>query len=58
MDAAQERTPNYGRRIAWLAVFIVVLFGAYSAGWYYLAGGVVARTKATIAELNQQGVTV
>ena len=58
MDAAQERTPNYGRRIAWLAVFIVVLVGAYSAGWYYMAGGVVARTKATIAELNQKGVTV
>lgn len=58
MTETDERTPNYGRRILWLAVFVVVLIAGYSAGWYYLADGVVSRTKQTIAEMNRDGVTV
>lgn len=54
----EKNTPNYGRRIIWLAVFVAVLFGGYSAGWYYLADRVVTRTKATIAQANRDGVTV
>lgn len=54
----EARTPNYGRRIIWLAVFVVVLFGGYSIGWYYLADQLVARAKAGIADANRDGVTV
>jgi hypothetical protein len=54
----EERTPNYGRRILWLAVFVVVLFGGYSIGWYYLADQLVARANAGIASANRDGVTV
>src|SRR5690606_10194524 len=54
----EKNTPNYGRRIIWLAVFVAVLFGGYSAGWYYLADRVVTRTEATIAQANRDGVTV
>ncbi len=58
MTETAERTPNYGRRIIWLAIFVVVLIAGYSAGWYWLAGGVVNRTEQTIAEMNHDGVTV
>src|SRR5690606_39083805 len=48
---------TYSRRFFWLAVFIVVLFGGYSAGWYYIADRVLSSTKAAIAEASQDGVT-
>ncbi|MEW9805624.1 DUF2125 domain-containing protein [Mesorhizobium sp. ZMM04-5] len=58
MTDTDDRTPNYGRRILWLAVFVVVLFGGYSAGWFYLADRMVERAKSTIADANRDGVTV
>ena len=58
MSDTDRGTPNYGRRIAWLGVFIVILFGGYSAGWFYLADQLVARAKAAIAEANRDGTTV
>jgi hypothetical protein len=41
----------------WLAVFVVILFGGYSAGWYYLADRVTREANAAIASLNRDGVT-
>ena len=58
MTLTEQRTPNYGRRILWLAAFVVVLFGGYSAGWFYLADRLAIRAKAVIAEANRDGVTV
>lgn len=58
MTVTEERTPNYGRRILWLAVFVVILFVGYSVGWYYLADRLVRRAEATIATANRDGVTV
>ena len=58
MTVTDQKSPNYGRRILWLAVFVVVLFGGYSAGWFYLADRLVTRANATIAEANQDGVVV
>ena len=58
MAATEEKTPNYGRRIIWLGVFVVLLFGGYSALWYYLADRLVTETRETIAEANRDGVTV
>ncbi|MCX7305656.1 MAG: DUF2125 domain-containing protein [Hyphomicrobiales bacterium] len=56
--ATDRKTPNYGRRILWLGAFVVVLFGGYSAGWFYLADQLAARAESTIAGLNRNGVTV
>ncbi|MEP9387791.1 DUF2125 domain-containing protein [Mesorhizobium sp. KR9-304] len=58
MTVTEDRTPNYGRRILWLAVFAAVLFGGYSAGWFYLADRLATRAKAAIAEANRDGITV
>lgn len=54
-SAASART--YSRRFLWLAAFIVVLVGAYSAGWFYLADRVAKGANAAIASLNRDGVT-
>jgi len=56
--ATDRKTPNYGRRILWLGIFVAILFGGYSAGWYYLADQLVARAKSTISDMNRNGVTV
>ena len=36
----------------------MILFGGYSAGWFYLADQLVTRAKATIAAANRDDVTV
>jgi hypothetical protein len=58
MTEKEQKTPNYGRRILWLAAFVVILFGGYSAGWYYLADRLIQRATTTIADANRDGVTV
>lgn len=58
MTVTENRTPNYGRRILWLAVFAAVLFGGYSAGWFYLADRLATQAKAAVAEANRDGITV
>ncbi len=57
MAATDDTRPNYGRRILWLGVFVVVLCAAYSAGWYVLADRFQSEAKATIARMNRNGVT-
>ena len=57
MTATERTKPNYGRRILWLGVFAALLVAGYSAGWFYLAGLLEARAKATIARVNGDGVT-
>jgi hypothetical protein len=56
MTATELSKPNYNRRILWLAAFVVLLFGGYSVGWFYLAGKVEAKAKAEIASLNRDGM--
>ena len=55
MTSSNQRPSRYGRRFAWLAVFIVLLFGGYSAGWFYLAGEIENRARAEIATFTGQG---
>lgn len=55
--SSSKANPNYSRRFFWLAVFIVILFGGYSAGWFYLANQVTRQANAAIASLNRDGVT-
>ncbi len=45
MTVTEEKTPNFGRRILWLGAFIVILFGGYTVGWYYLADRLVTETQ-------------
>ncbi|MCO5064745.1 MAG: DUF2125 domain-containing protein [Rhizobiaceae bacterium] len=41
----------------WLALFIIVLFGGYSAGWYWLAQQATQRVDDAVARLNDDGRT-
>lgn len=57
MTPNQPRTSrSYSRRLMWLAVFIVVLFGGYSAAWVVLADKLSERTNAVIGALNTDKV--
>lgn len=58
MTVTEEKTPNFGRRIIWLGAFVVILFGGYTVGWYYLADRLVAETREAIARANNDGMTV
>lgn len=57
MPSTDTPKKTYSRRFFWLAAFIVILIGAYTAGWFYLADRVTERVNATIALLNRDGVT-
>src|SRR5690349_10288821 len=58
MTEIETRTPNYGRRIVWLAIFVVVLCVGYTAAWYYLADRVLAEARDSITRMNRDDVTV
>lgn len=54
--ASSKRSPNYARRFLLLAVLIVLVIAAYSAGWFYLARQIDARAATILAALNRDGV--
>ncbi|MCV3207651.1 DUF2125 domain-containing protein [Mesorhizobium sp. YC-39] len=56
MTSSEERPPDFRRRLFWLAAFLAVLFGIYSAGWFYLADKVRSETDKAITELNGNGI--
>lgn len=58
MTSSQEPRPKSNRRFLWLALFIAVLFGGYSAGWFWFADRAGREVQERIAELNRNGVTV
>jgi hypothetical protein len=55
MPSNAQPQPGSNRRFLWLAVFIVLLFGGYSAGWFYLAGRLEAQAQAAFASLSRDG---
>ncbi len=55
--ASSKAKPNSSRRFFWLTVFIVILFGGYSAGWFYVAGQVESLVTSVIAGLNKDGTS-
>ncbi|WP_442581843.1 DUF2125 domain-containing protein [Mesorhizobium sp. ASY16-5R] len=57
MHEPSRANGRYGRRIIWLAVFIVILIGAYTAGWFWLAGRIEGETRAAMARLEKRGLT-
>ncbi|MCB1441256.1 MAG: DUF2125 domain-containing protein, partial [Nitratireductor sp.] len=38
-----------------LAIFVVVLFGGYSLGWFYFAGKLVEQVNVALAGAKQNG---
>lgn len=48
--------PNFARRIAWLAVVVVVLALGYSIGWFIIARELDSRARQALADLNRDGV--
>jgi hypothetical protein len=57
MPSSKVAKPSYARRFLWLALFIVVLFGGYSALWFTLANRLEKQSQALIASLNSEGAT-
>lgn len=58
MTSSQEPKPNYSRRFLWLGLFIVLLFGGYSAGWFWFAGKAENEVREAIAGLSRDGVSI
>src|SRR5690606_39363088 len=58
MPSSDTRKPSYSRRIMWLAIFIVVLFGGYSAAWFYVGGLLQDQVKVVLAEAGKKGVSM
>lgn len=53
-----EPSNRYSRRLMWLAAFIVLLFGGYSAGWFVIADRVEKGIDENFAEMKaEDGVT-
>ncbi len=44
------------RRLLWLAALVILIFGAYSAGWFYFADRVRSEVGGAIAALAEQGI--
>jgi len=55
MSSSEPPRSRSSRRFLWLALFILFLFGGYSAGWYWLAGQATDRVDEAIAKLNGDG---
>lgn len=58
MSSSDAQPSRNSRRFLWLFLFILVLFGGGSAGWYWLAGRATASVDEAIAGLNGDGRTV
>jgi hypothetical protein len=54
-QSTQQKPKKRSRLYLWVAI-AVVLFGAYSAGWFYLANRVRAEAGSAIAALNAKGI--
>lgn len=57
MPSTAQKPPSSNRRFLWLAAFIVLLFGGYSAGWFYLADRLETQAQAAFASLNKDGAS-
>lgn len=57
MPSSEVRKPDYARRFRWLIIFIAILFGGYSAAWFFVAGRLEGFASETIAALNRDGVS-
>lgn len=56
MTSSDERPSKLPRRLLWLAAFIAVVFGLYSAVWFYVAGRVSSEADKAVAALKDKGI--
>lgn len=57
MTSSEIKPRSSNRRFLWLAIFIVLLFGGYTAGWFYVADRLQKEARAAIERLNKDGVS-
>lgn len=57
MTPSDTKPPYSRRRFLWLAAFIVLLFGGYTVGWFYVADRLEKQANAAVADLNRDGVS-
>jgi hypothetical protein len=55
MTSSEPRKPYRRRRFGWLTAFIVLLFGGYSAGWFYVADMIESRAGQAIKSFSGNG---
>ena len=56
MTSSEPAKPKYRRRrFGWLTAFIVLLFGGYSAGWFYVADIIETRAGQAIKGFSANG---
>ncbi len=53
--ANNAKTPNFGRRIKWLGVFVAFLMLAWTGGWFYLARLGEEQVDLALANANKGG---
>jgi hypothetical protein len=58
MTSSQASRPKKSRKFLWLTLFVFLLFGGYSAGWFYVADRVKAEVAVRLAGLNRGDVSV
>jgi hypothetical protein len=56
MTSSEERQPRPRRWPIWLALVLIVLFGLYSAGWFWAAHRVRAEADNAVLALNKKGI--
>ncbi|MER9260260.1 DUF2125 domain-containing protein, partial [Mesorhizobium sp. M0619] len=56
MTSSDERPSKFRRRLMWLAALLVMLFGVYSAVWFYVAGRVSSEADKAVASLKDKGI--
>lgn len=56
MSSSEAAKPNFSRRFFWWAIFLVILFGGYSAGWFFVASKVEERVDQSIVRLADKGI--
>jgi len=56
MTSSELRPPKARRGLLWLVLALLVAFGLYSAGWFWLAERVRGEAAQTIAALNGKGI--
>jgi hypothetical protein len=44
------------RRWPWLVILLIILFGAYSAGWFWMARRLKSEADGAVASLNTKGI--
>jgi len=56
MTSRHQAQPRKRRGLLWLLLFLAVLFGLYSAGWFYAADRIRDESRQAIADLSRKGV--